>query len=239
MVERNTSRTSRGGLVVFDLDHTLTRHDTYIAFLLSVLRARPSRLIRCGELGFGFAVHKLGLRDNTWLKIQFLRTICGGCDRRFIEKLAARFAEEVVPHKIRPGALRSIRLHQSRGDQIVLATASPDIYVEAIAQRLGIAAGDVLATRVEWRDDRLTGRLNSPNLYGQAKADAVAAWMRHAGRDALDIAYSDHHSDLPLLRSAVRGVAVNPTVRLRSAASNYRLEVVQWNLGGEAYVDNE
>lgn len=223
-----------GALVVFDLDHTLTQCDTYVAFLLKVLRARPTRLLYGLHLASGVVVHKLGFRDNTWLKTLFLRCICGGCDRRFIETIAEDFAAELVPDRISPAALQSIKQHRMRGDQNVLATASLDIYVYAIAQRLGIASDDVVATRVEWQGDRLTGRLSSANIYGQAKADAVKAWMQLSGRDRVDVAYSDHHSDLPLLGAARQGVAVNPTGRLRDAAGSYRLEIVQWTMHGEA-----
>lgn len=221
-------------LVVFDMDGTLTKHDLYVQFLLSVLRARPLRLARCGFLPVALAMHKLKLRDNTWLKRVFLRAICGGCDRAFIDEIAQRLADRVVPDEMLPGAVTVLRAHQERGDRVALATASLDIYAAAIAERLGIAPADRLATEAQWREDRLTGALASANLYGQNKAIRVAAWARALGRDQIDVAYSDHHSDLPLLRGAARGVAVNPTPRLREASGGEGLEVVNWSGGAEA-----
>ena len=232
MAQRSQNKFPRSGnmLVVFDLDHTLTRSDTYVAFLMRVLRARPQKLMRSWRLVVAVALHKLGIRDNTWLKCLFLRTICGGCEREFIESIAANLADSVVANKIKPGAATSLRAHQARGDRVALATASLDIYVAAIANRLNIAPLDVLSTRTEWCGDRLTGSLSSPNLYGQAKADAVAAWVRGLGRNRVDVAYSDHHSDLPLLRGAVRGVAVNPTPQLRAVTRENNFEVVDWEV---------
>src|SRR2546421_8145211 len=44
---------------------------------------------------------------------------------------------------------------------LALLSASPDVYVPAIAAALGFA--EVLCTGVEWNGDRLVGRLTTPN----------------------------------------------------------------------------
>ncbi|MTH98447.1 HAD family phosphatase [Roseibium sp. RKSG952] len=219
-------------LVVFDLDQTITTNDTYVYFLLSVLRKRPWRLVYCIPLPFAVAMHKMGLRNNTWLKRVFLRAICGGCEREFVEQLGDDVAGRVISKKLRPGAIPVLERHKNRGDRIAIATASIDIYALAIAERLGIDKVDVLCTQAQWNGSKLTGDLASQNLYGSNKTRAVQNWAESAGRSDIDVAYSDHHSDFSLLESARHGVAVNPNDRLMKLASEADLEVVDWNVIG-------
>ena len=73
------------------------------------------------------------------------------------------------------------------------------------------------------------GGLAGPNLVGEAKLAAVkeALTMDECGC-GLMFAYSDHHSDLPLLLFAKTGVAVDPTPSLAAAAAAHGLRVEKW-----------
>jgi HAD superfamily hydrolase (TIGR01490 family) len=134
---------------------------------------------------------------------------------------------------LRPGALQRIDAHRQAGHRLVLATAGLDIYVEPLARRLGFARA--LCTRVAWTETgRLSGDLDGGNLRGEQKLTAVRLALAVDGEERptaapFVIAYSDHHSDLPLLRWAGRGVAVNPTTRLASAAAAAGLAIENWD----------
>ena len=57
-------------------------------------------------------------------------------------------------------------------------------------------------------------------MVGEAKAAAVRALAAERGIDLVaSIAYSDGHTDLPLLEAVGRAVAVNPDRRLRRTAA--------------------
>lgn len=213
-------------ITVFDLDGTITRSDTYVAFLLRFLQHRPSRVLRASWLPLAVGMHSVGARDNTWLKATFLRSIAGGESREAVEAVAIELVDELLARGLRPGAVATIDEHRLRGDRLLLATASLDIYVEPLARALGFS--EVVCTRVEWDErGRLSGRLAGDNCYGERKLAAVAA---HVG-DRTDVrleAYSDHISDLPLLEWSHRAAVVNPDSRLKAHASAKGFEILHW-----------
>ena len=215
------------GVTFFDLDGTLTRSDTYRAFLISCLLRRPSRWLATPLLAGAVALHLAKLRSNTWLKGVFLNLILGGCGRATIARWAEAFCADTLPGMLRAEAADKIAARRAAGDTIVIATASPDLYMTELAGKLGV--DDFISTRAEWdSNDRLTGRLAGGNCYGAEKLSRVQAWMNERGASGPVTAYSDHHADIPLLSFAGAGVAVWPTTKLRAEAETRNLAVEMW-----------
>jgi len=214
-------------IAIFDLDHTLTRRDTYLRFLLSVLKRRPWRLGHCVLLPAAVVIHKSGLRDNTWLKRVFLRAIAGGATRADLSSMARDFSAQTLQTQIYPDARACVERHVAAGDRLVLASASFDLYVPLIGAALGFE--HVLCTRAAWgSDDRLSGDIEGHNCYGPHKLTAVQTLLDNLPERGHVTMYSDHHSDLPVLRLADTGVAVNPTPKLAAAASVHGLVTEHW-----------
>ena len=67
------------------------------------------------------------------------------------------------------------------------------------------------------------------NCYGADKLDMIKAALSGIAADWVAVvAYSAHHTDLPMLAWATRGVAVNPNRKLRQLATTEGFEVVDW-----------
>ncbi len=214
-------------IAVFDLDGTITHGDTFVAYLAYVLRHRPRRIAHCvtlAPLAAGFALGRVG---NAEAKSRLLYAIAGGSWRGDIARFTKGFRDTRLPRMVKPAALRRIAMHRERGDTLVMATAGIDIYANAVGELLGF--DHVLATRAVWDSDRLILGLDGPNLRGADKLAAVKA-LRAALQPATArlIAYSDHHSDLPLLRHADEGIAVDPTPRLAQAITGLAIPVECW-----------
>lgn len=210
---------------VFDLDGTIARGDTFIAYSLFVLRRRPWRLLRCLPLAWAAARFALKQIGDDEAKRCLLEAVLGGYQREDIATLTAAFVANRAMGMVKPLARRRIAEHATRGDVLVMATASLDIYAQALGAALGF--NHVLATKAAWRDGRLVFGLDGPNLKGEAKLQAVKALVKQSG-GGNTVAYSDHDSDLPLLRWADRGVAVDPHRRLAGAG----LPVERWDDAG-------
>ena len=224
-VVRTFNDRESGVPAVFDLDKTVTRRDTWLAFLFFALLRNPARLMRAAWLPFAVAAHLAGFRSNAWLKEKFLAAVFGGNSRACMEELAARFTQKLLSTGIRVDAATALAAHKKQGHYLVCATASFDIYVVPLAQQLGFDA--VVCTEAGW-DARscLSGKIEGENCYGQAKFARVAALFPKNGRSVT--AYSDHHTDLPLLMWADEAYAVNPTQRLREAAAERGIAVLSW-----------
>jgi len=211
----------------FDLDGTLTRGDTYLAYLLGFLYRQPKRWPRALLLPPATIPYFLGLRDNTWLKTAFLKIALGGVTRAEIDAWTDLYLERLLAADIRAGAKAALERHRQAGERLVLATASFDFYAEPLAGRLGMHA--VVCTRAAWDDDdRLTGEIIGNNCHGAQKRQLVQAYLRESGSDGPLTFYTDHHTDMHLLECVDFPVTVNPTGRLRRAIAGSNIAVVDW-----------
>jgi phosphatidylglycerophosphatase C len=196
-------------VAAFDLDGTITRRDSTAAFCLATVPLRrlgPVLAVRAPWL----AAYQLGLAGRTALKESLLTALFGGMEERLLAARAAGWATTELPRLVRPAALDRLRWHQSRGHRVVLVSASLEVLVEPWARTIGV--DDVLATRLETRDGRVTGRLDGPNCYGAEKVARLRALV--GDLDGLELyAYGDSRGDRELL-AAARHPAYRPFHRV-------------------------
>ena len=214
-------------IAIFDLDGTITRRDTYAAYLLEYLRRHPSAWRRLPSLALKLAGLLGEDADRGGMKATALHAVFAGVDRAQLETWNDRFVPWCLQRLLRAGATARIATHRRAGHRLLLATASLDLYVERLARELGF--DQVLCTRAAWTaEGRVAGTLDGGNLKGEAKLAAVQRALSARQGKPFVIAYSDHHADLPLLRWADRGVAVCPTARLAAAAAAEGFAVENW-----------
>ncbi|MEM6988291.1 MAG: HAD-IB family hydrolase [Pseudomonadota bacterium] len=216
-------------LAVFDLDGTLTSKDTYKRFLRQRLRARPWRAVTCVTLPWHYHVAVSQRRDHVWLKLKALKAVVAGSSRAELASFAERFARDVVETDVSAAARDRIASHRAAGDNVVLCSASFDFYVEAIGAALGF--DQVICTRSSWRNDRLVAAIDGENCFGDEKIrrlDAYVARLDSTARPTVT-AYTDHHSDLPLLEWADVPVAISPTKPMRAIADERGFAVEMWH----------
>ena len=209
-------------LAVFDLDRTLTRHDTLVPFVLGYLwrhRARIPRLL----LALPAAVRFVFDRDLGAIKGSFIRATLGGASRAELELWTRQFVPSLLRRGMNAEALRVLEAHRQSGARLLLLSASTDLYVPQIASALGFH--EVICSRVRWRaDDRLDGRLASANCRGEEKRRQLAIVIaRDAPRRVC--AYGDSAADLLHMQLAEESYLVNPRPGLRPPAG---VQVLRW-----------
>ncbi|HEX3951538.1 MAG TPA: HAD-IB family hydrolase [Steroidobacteraceae bacterium] len=217
---------SRPWIALFDLDRTLTWHDTLMPFLLGFLRRRPHRALRLWRLPAALW-HYWRDRDRGALKSRVIRMVMGGEKRATLDTWAQRFvAGFKLEQRFRPVALAVLETHRAAGDHLVLLSASPDLYVPLIGRQLGFER--TLCTELEWHGDRLDGALKTPNRRGEEKLRCLA-WLREQYPDVPIIAYADSASDLDHLREADRALLVNGDDAARRLAAKWDVAVSYWS----------
>lgn len=127
------------------------------------------------------------------------------------------FIAEKIEPLILPAARELIAEHKRRGDTLLIITATNRFITEPIAELLGIE--HLLATELEWLEDRYTGRYLGTPTFREGKIAALEEWLaRHKVSLASSWFYSDSHNDLPLLEQVEHPVAVDPDEVLRRHA---------------------
>jgi HAD superfamily hydrolase (TIGR01490 family) len=138
-----------------------------------------------------------GSRHNA--KEALIARLLAGRELTALQTAADTYADAVLARGLRPWARQRVAWHQAQGHELLIVTASPELYVVPIARRLGI--DNVLGTRLEvGTDGRITGRLDGANCRGPEKALRLKGWL--AGRDVELHAYGDSRGDRELLAMA-------------------------------------
>jgi phosphatidylglycerophosphatase C len=216
----------RRWVAVFDLDGTLTWHDTLVLFLLRYLRQHPHRLLGLWRLPFPIARFVAGNRDRGVLKSQVIRIVMGGAARADVEHCADSFVGALkLNGRLRPAALAVLEAHRSAGDHLVLLSASPDLYVPLIGRLLGFER--TVCTEMQWRGDRLDGALKTENRRGPEKSRCLD-WLRTQYPALPIVAYGNSASDLDHMRRADRALLVNASAAARALARQSGIPTSDW-----------
>ncbi|MFC5520611.1 HAD family hydrolase [Polaromonas jejuensis] len=195
-------------IAAFDFDGTLTRGDSFRPFLARGL-GWPRFLwamLRCSPWLAGYA---LRLVPNNVAKQRVMRATLTGRTSAEMDEWTTRWLARDFPGQLREWTLQRLEWHRKEGHCCVLVSASPDIYLPAVARQLGF--DDLICTEMEVQGDgegrRLTGRMRTPNCYGEQKVLRLNAWAaaRFGAASVGDMplyAYGDTAGDIPMLRLA-------------------------------------
>lgn len=196
----------RPPLAVFDLDGTLVRGDSFLPFVVGYARAER-RVRPLVTLPVWVGLYAARIIPDHRAKQNVLVSSFRGQPRAAVAAYADRFVETWIRPRLHAPVFERLTEHRTAGHRVVLLSASPDLYVEAVGRALGI--DEVLCTRVRGTADAWDGALDGPNCKGDEK---LARLRGHLGADAWpaeSFAYGDSKSDLPVLRWATHGFLVN------------------------------
>lgn len=129
----------------------------------------------------------------------------------------ADFVENWVKPVIKKRAVDLLDQHRSRGDVLVLISATNRFLTQPIADLLKIP--NVISTDPEMIDGKYTGRITGTPCYQAGKITRFTDWA--SGRDHAithTFFYSDSYNDVPLMATVSQPVAVDPDTRLRAFA---------------------
>lgn len=211
-------------LAIFDLDGTITRHDTLVPYLRGWLRRHPRRGWRLAALAALLRALGSGI-DRGRLKSDLIRACMAGAAAADVRAWSADFAAALDGDALFPGALEAIAGHRSAGDRLVLLSASVDLYVPEIAGRLGF--DESICTGVEWRDGRLDGSLTTANRRAGEKRRCVDA-LRNRFPGARIAAYANSASDFDHLAAVDEPLLVNAAPYARRLARRLGIPSGDW-----------
>lgn len=186
-------------VAAFDFDGTITRRDSLGPFLARVCgRGRLySEMTRRSPV---LAAALVGRADRDAEKERLVGRMLRGHDAATVHQLGARYAQDLRrSDALRPEALDRLRWHRDEGHEIVIVSASLDVYLDPLAPLLGVE--HVLCTRLGVdAGGRLDGTLVGGNVRGPEKVRRVREWL---GDEPAELwAYGDSAGDRELLAFA-------------------------------------
>ena len=201
----------------FDFDGTLIDGYSAVAYFRDRLLARDvgtSELLRSITESFNVEIRGRDVHRLVEVGVGAL----GGRSVEEIERTGERLFRKNIAQLIYPEARVLVDAHQRRGHTVVIASSALSFQVEAAAADLGIT--DVLCTRMGSRDGILTGFVDGPILWGDAKAQAVRDFAPEHGIDlSRSYAYGNGAEDLAYLATVGNPRPLNPADGLVDAAA--------------------
>lgn len=184
------------GVAAFDFDKTVTSRDTLGPFIWQMGGVKRSVVGALSTVPL-VAVRHASTRRNRG-KARMIRHVFGGRDHDEIAAAGARYAL-TLPRLFRPEILDHIRRHRERNHELVLVSASLQVYAEPAALALGF--DHVIAVELETDPSGIaTGELAGANARGPEKARRLREYLAD---DDLELwAYGDSAGDIDMLAMA-------------------------------------
>jgi phosphatidylglycerophosphatase C len=190
-------------VAAFDLDGTLTEGGSVFRWLRVVAGDREAywaALRLLGPLTAG-ALASGPTADRA--KERLFRSLLAGRDLEQLTAVSRFFALSHLTTRRRDDVIARLSWHRSQGHDLVVVSASPQLYVDVVAEQLG-ADGAVGTRLAVGADGRLSGGYAGLNCRGEEKLRRVREWIgaRHYERPPILYAYGNSRGDRRLLASA-------------------------------------
>ena len=184
-------------IAFFDFDGTITKKDSTekfiryfvgdIAFIKGIIILLPFII-----------VYKIRVLSNNEIKKKLITYFFKDIDiEHFIEK-AREFSLNMLDPIIRKKALDRITWHKNNGDELVIVSASINLWLLPWCKKNDIA---LIATELEVINNKITGNLVSNNCYGPEKVKRILESYNLSNYTCI-YAYGNSRGDYEMLEIA-------------------------------------
>jgi HAD superfamily hydrolase (TIGR01490 family) len=184
-------------LAVFDFDGTITTKDSFLEFIKFSM----------GEIKFIWGMiilspvlilYLLKLYPNDKAKQVVLRYFFAGMSGEKFAQVGLDFANSRIDSILNPNAMDKIQWHRSEGHDLVVVTASVSDWICGWTNKQGL---DLIASQLEKKAGKITGRLQGKNCYGIEKVNRLSQSYNLDLYDNI-YAYGDSRGDQELFKIA-------------------------------------
>ncbi|EPF77388.1 HAD-IB family hydrolase [Acinetobacter rudis] len=190
------TRKTYKNLALFDFDGTLYSGDSFTRFIFYTCSKRH--------------ILKNGLKILPWIQAYYLKlyparsmrpklfsAIFSQTNLDELQPIIQDYAKQLITG-LNPELYQQLLQHQQQGDDVVLVSASVDIYLEAVCQLLEI---DLICTQTEKIDRILTGKYITPDCSEIQKSLRIQ--QHYQLKDYQYIyAYGNSNEDMDMLKLA-------------------------------------
>ncbi len=213
------------GAAFFDLDRTLLPHASGTIFA-KYLEAEGISSAAAKVPGAELMVKAYDLFGETKLNMRLAKLAVRGAKGWPVDAVE-RAAKNAVPDLVAAiGGYGKVIIddHRASGDKLVIASTSPVVLMQPLADELGFDA--VIGTEWKHANGVFIGEADGPFVWGPEKRKAITDWSTDNGVSLEEsTGYSDSYYDTPMLDAVGTAVAVNPDARLIAVAALHGWDV--------------
>lgn len=184
-------------LALFDFDGTITTHDSLIKFIrFSMGNIRTAwGMLSLSPMLLGY---KLKLIPNYKAKEKMFSYFFKGMSKEEFKQVTEEYSLKHIDTILRPNAMKKINWHKSEGHTIVVVSASIECWLKPWCIKNSL---NLIGTKIEFKDNIVTGRFLSKNCYGIEKVNRVKERYNLHNCEYI-YAYGDSSGDYDLLALA-------------------------------------
>jgi HAD superfamily hydrolase (TIGR01490 family) len=190
-------------VAAFDLDGTLTEGGSVFPWLKSIAGRGPTWR---AALSLALPLAIGALRSSRWAdnaKERLFVKLLAGIDEQVVVAQSRTFARAHLEHEGRALQLARLDWHRQQGHDIVIVSASAQLYVDVMTEDLQANGGLGTRLAVDPRG-RLTGGYLGKNCRGTEKLRRLDEWIaqRHYPTPPVVFAYGNSRGDRRMLSGA-------------------------------------
>lgn len=208
----------------FDMDGTLLRGESQLSFLLWCWRRGIAPRFKSLQVLISYTNYLFGFSSDAVKLRELGFGLFSGLAVDLLENAGGDFYKKHLALRIRRQSAALVQAHRALGHNLVLVTSASEVVARPVFKALGLDA--LIATQLVALDGIYTGARQIPEPYAAQKQKIVAQFCADKSiAPEKSFAYSDHHSDLPLLEFVGHPIVVHPTRKLKQIAVERRWKI--------------
>lgn len=182
-------------IAFFDFDGTITTKDSFIDFLkytkgnINFFKG----IIILSPLIISFYLKKISSQK---LKEAFINYYFNNLKIDQFMTIANDYSKKRIIKIINPEALKKIKWHQNKGDEVIVVTASLEYWIENWCNEMNLK---LIGTKIEVKNNRLTGKIQGKNCSGIEKVKRIKT-MYDLKNYNIIYAYGNGSGDIEMLK---------------------------------------
>jgi len=214
----------RRELAIFDLDDTLISGQSHKWLMLFLRRKKLFSFAEYLSLFAWFFLYKARIVNNVETVMEKAYKFLKDHTREEINSLLEEFFDNDLKKRFYDKTINIINNSRKHGQQTLLLSNAPKILLNIIAGHLGIDY--YIGTEVEEKNGIYTGKILK-FMYGAKRVDEITQFCDRRNILLKDcFLYTDHYSDIPLLKIVGQPVAVNPDSKLAAFAKKMNFPII-------------
>lgn len=204
-------------LALFDFDGTLCKKDSFTGFIFYALSKH--HIVKQGiKILPWIQAYYLNVYSAPAMRSRLFRAMFSNANALELQQMAREYATSLMS-QLNRSLLKQLKQHQALGDDVVLVSASVDVYLKHVCELLNI---DLICTHTEQINNIYTGQYTTPDCSSEQKRQRILE-RYHLADYAVIYAYGNSHEDQEMLALADHGYMVGGSDHLPNILNHKKL----------------